>query len=495
MILILCLGGTKLLLHLLTNHHYGYHRDELYFLACADHLSAGYVDHSPGIAWIAWFGRNLFGDSVRAIRFLPALFGSATLLLTCAMCRRLGGGFGAILIAGISFLIAPLYLRSHNMLNIVVFDQFWWVLAIYLVLRTLQTGRNTGWLWVGGAVGLGLLTKHTMIFLCFGLAVGFLLTPHRKQLLNPYLWGGIGIALLLFLPNLIWQMTHQWATLEFLRELNLNRMQQISRLEFLLGQILYLNPFTFPVWITGLGFFMISPRGKDYRLFGWVFLIVLFVFLAAKSKVYYLGPAYPMLFAAGGVAFEHFFERRNLRWGIPTTGFVLAVGGLSLLPLSLPVLSIGGFKNYAAHFRRILPNSREVAQDYSDMFGWEEMAQTVAKVYASMDPKEQERCCILTGNYGEAGAIDKFGRELGLPHAHSGHNSYFYWGPGERKIETILTVGIPQEVLTDYCGRIEKVAIFSPDEPEMGERNVPIFICRDFVTPLAEAWPQVRHYD
>jgi hypothetical protein len=272
-------------------------------------------------------------------------------------------------------------------------------------------------------------------------------------------------------------------------------MQSISRIEFLLGQILYLNPVNFPIWIAGLGFLLFARQGKPYRIFGWTYVAVLIVFLIIKSKVYYLGPAYPMLLAAGGVAFEHFFERRDIRWGVAVTTVWLLCGGLLLLPLSVPVFSIAGFRDYAQYFRSIVPNARETAQDYFDMFGWEEMVRAVDQVYDSLDPEEQENCAILTDNYGQAGAIDHYGPNLGLPKALSGHNAYYHWGPGDTRIETLITVGVSPDELTLYCGNIEEATRFSPSEPDVGERNVPICICREFSAPLNQGWSIVRHYD
>lgn len=494
-LLLAALVGVKILVHLLFNHRYGYHRDELYFLACADHLAAGYVDHAPGIGWITAFGGMLFGDSVRAIRFLPALAGGLNLLVMGLICRRLGGGLAALLLAGVALLMAPLFLRGNGMLNIVTFDQLAWTVVLYLVLRTLQSGNDRGWLAVGAAVGLGFLTKHTMIFLCFGLTVGILLTPHRKRLLSPYFWGGVAIAFLLFLPNLIWQIRHDWATLEFLRGLNASRMQTISPVEFLIGQVLYLGAFALPLWLAGLASLLLSRSMKPYRILGWTYLAVLAAFLAIGSKVYYLGPIYPMLFAAGGAAFERVFDRRGFRWGAPLLASFIALGGLVFAPLSLPVLSIEGFRQYVGHFKAILPNAREVGQDYYDMFGWEEMAEAAAEVYRSLSPEDRERTAILADNYGEAGAIDLFGPPLGLPKAHSGHNSYYHWGPPEGTVDILLTVGIDPEDLREACGSVEVVRLFSPTEPEVGERDVPICLCRGMRMTIQEAWPVVRHYE
>ncbi|MCB9782180.1 MAG: glycosyltransferase family 39 protein [Candidatus Omnitrophica bacterium] len=381
------------------------------------------------------------------------------------------------------------------MLTIVVFDQFFWVLTIYLVLRTLQSQNDRGWLWVGAAIGLGLLTKHSMVFLCFGLTVAILLTPHRKRLLSPYFWAGVGIAFFLFLPNLIWQMNHDWATLEFLRGLNENRMQRISRIEFLIGQFLYMGPFNAPVWIAGLIFFCLSSAGKPYRIFGWTYFAILILFLIVQSKIYYLGPAYPMLFAAGGVAFERLFNRLNLRWAFHALTLFVVLGGLVLLPFSAPVLSFENFKRYADRILFLLPHSNEADDTLNDMFGWPEMVEAVADVYRSLPPEEQSHCAIVTSNYGEAGAIDLFGPDYNLPKAYSGHNSYWYWGPPETGVDTLITVGVDVDELREVVEDVDVRTVFSPEQPNVGERNVPICVCRNLPLSIQEYWPYAKHYD
>ncbi|MBI5092467.1 MAG: glycosyltransferase family 39 protein [Candidatus Hydrogenedentes bacterium] len=290
--LLMVFAAIKLVLHLILNSRYGYHRDELYFLACAEHMDFGYVDHSPLVPWIAFVARSLLGDSLPALRFIPALAGAGTVILTGLIARELGAGRFAQALAALSIIIAPVYLRAQNMLHIPTFEPLFWGGCAYLIIRIIKYERTRLWLWVGALAGVGLMNKPTMLFFGVGLAVGLVLRPARKYLLNKWLWAGGALAFLIFLPNLIWQATHGWATLAFAANLNKGTMSRISSVEFLFGQLLYLHPFNAPIWIAGLWYYLRAEAGRPYRVLGWVYVTVLVLLLVAKSKIYYLAPAY-----------------------------------------------------------------------------------------------------------------------------------------------------------------------------------------------------------
>jgi len=493
--LLAALAGVNLLLHLATHHRYGYERDELYFIACARHAAWGYVDHPPLVPWIARVAGSFFDYSLFGLRLFPVVALTAGLVLTGLMARRLGGGRFAQGLAGLSFLIAPLYLRLGTFLNIPSFEVFFWCLAVYLLIVILREDRPGLWPWVGVAVGLGLLNKHSMLLFGFSLAVGLLLCPARRYLRSGWLWLAGAIALTISLPNLVWQIVHGFPTLEFIRNLNRDVMSEVSLRDFLMGQVLYMHPFLVPIWLAGLWWTLFSADGRPYRLLGWIFLVTFAVLLAAKSKVYYLAPAFPMLLASGAVAIERWsdqLKRRWLRFAIPS---LLTIGGLVFLPLSLPVLPIDTLDRLIARASLgMVEDPFELTEHFHKEFGWESQVAVVARVYRGLSEADRERAAILAGNYGEAGAIDFFGPRYGLPESISGHYSYYLWGPRGASGEVVIAFGVPRDVLDGIFARVEEVARIHHPRALPLEDDLPVYLCAEPRLPLPQAWPTLRRF-
>jgi hypothetical protein len=494
-VLLATLAGVKMLLHLATYQRYGYERDELYFIACAKHLAWGYVDHPPLVPWITRLSGELFDYSLFGLRFFPIFVLTAGLMLTGLMARRLGGTSFAQGLAALSFLISPLYLRLGTFLNIPSFEVFYSSLVTYLLIILLQEDRPRLWPWIGVAVGLGLLNKHSMLLLGFSLAVGLLLSPARKYFRCGWLWLSGAIALLIFLPNLAWQFANGFPTLEFLGNLNRDVMGQVSTADFLIGQILYMHPLLFPIWLAGLLWYFFSSDGKPYRVLGWIFVVTLAVLLAAKSKVYYLAPTFPMLMAAGAVAIERWIRRPKrawLRFAIPS---VLVAGGLAFLPLALPILPIDTLDRLIPRVTLgLIEDPFELTEHFHKEFGWEEQVAVVAGVYHGLPEADRARAAILAGNYGEAGAIDFFGPQHGLPEAISGHHSYYLWGPRGATFEVVIALGVPRDTLEKVFARIEEVARIQHPHALPLESNLAVHLCREPRLPLSEAWPMLRRF-
>ncbi len=492
--LLVFLALLKLMLHFVLIGRYGYHRDELYFIACGQHLDWGYVDHSPLVPWIAQASRTLFGDSLFALRLFPALAGAACVLLTGLMAWRLGAGRFGQCLAALAYIIAPAFLRTQNMLHIPTFEPLYWGLCCYLLIRLVQTGNPRYWLWIGLVAGVGLMNKPTTVFLGVGVVVGLVLTPHRKQLLSGWFWLGGLIALAVFMPNIIWQIRHDWPTLEFVRDVNARVMSRISLFEFLAGQILYLHPFSFPIWLAGLGYYLLAKQAKPYRMMGWIYVVVFVLLLAAKSKIYYLLPAYPMLLASGGVAIEAAIQRRRWNWAKPVVTVLLIAGGIGLAPVGLPVLPIDKVDRYISLVMGgLLDDVHEVTGDFHDEHGWPNQAATVARVHRRLTPQEQANCVIFAGNYGQAGAIDFFGRAYNLPRAMSGHNSYYLWGPGEASFDVVIVVGFGREALEEFFESVERADTITGEH--CIENNVPVCVCRKPKVSIRQEWPRFKHYD
>ena len=493
------LALLKLLLHLLTAGNYGYFRDELYYVAAGEHLDLGYVDFPPFVAIIAAVTRSLFGDSLVALHVFPALAGAVVVVLAGLMARELGGGRFAQGLAALATLIPPTMLVFGTWLSMDAFDQLWWVLAAYILLLLLKRDNPRLWLAFGLAAGLGLLTKLTM--LSFGLAVflAVLLTPARRQLLTPWPWLGGAVAFAFLVPYVVWQFAHGWPTLEFWANYG-GKIDEASPVEFLIEQIVTMQPPTLPLWLAGLYYYLFSREGKPYRALGWIYVILFALFLAQNARFYFLAPAYPMLFAAGAVMTERFVRRRNWNWLKPAYVAVLAISGIVIAPITvvpaLPVDTLVRITGAAGGDAGVEVETREVAelpQNFADRFGWENLVATVAGVYEELPPDERSNACILTGNYGEAAAIDFFGH--GLPHAISGHNSYYIWGPGDCTGELVISVGVPRERLMTEFSEIEQEATVRCEYCMPDENNLPVYVCRDPKTPLSKAWPRFKHYD
>ncbi len=494
---LLCIFGmafATFALHLIYNGWYGYHQDELYFIACGEHPSFGYVDHAPMIPWLAKLSLTLFGESLRGIRFFPALAGFFTVLFTGLLARRMGGGTFAQALAALAVMIAPVFLRAQNMLAIPAIEPVFWLAGAYLLLRIVQEDNPRLWLAVGAVAGVGLLTKHTMLFFGFGLMVAMLLTPLRKYFKSPWLYAGGAIALLIFLPNLLWQYANGWPTVEFVRNLNAGTMSRISPLEFSVGQVLYLHPFNAPLWITGLVFLLFTAAGKPYRMFALIWVAVFLTLVTVGSKIYYLAPAYPMIMAAGALAFERFGMHRP--WFRYAAVSIMLAGGALFAPLSLPIMPLSTTERYitAVTFGAV-KNAFELTGDLRAQYGWKEISEEVARVYNALPAEQQEKTLVLARSYAIAGAIDYFGKPLGLPPARSGHMTYWLWGPGAVQPETVILVGFRKEHIESVFGNVEDAGTAGHELANKWYQETPLLIGRAPAKSIEEIWPKLKEWD
>jgi hypothetical protein len=487
------LGLVKILMHLPVLHRYGYHHDELYFIACGQHLSFGYVDHAPLVPWIARLATTLFGESLVGLRILSTLAGAAAIVLLGLLVRRMGGGRYAQGLACVAMLLAPVYLRTGNLLCIPAFEPIFWLACSYLLVRIIQENQQRLWIWVGLAAGLGLMNKHSMLFFGFGLTMALLLTPLRRSFRSPWLYAGGAVTLLVFLPNLIWQAGNGWPTFVFLLNLNSKVMEEISTVQFVAGQFLYLAPLSALVWGSGLAYLLLSRHGRPYRALGWIYVAVFLLILVIKSKIYYLAPAYPALLAAGGIAVERFARRRRSVWLQPATVAVIAMGGLVMAPVSLPVLSIDATDRYVDTVTfGAFENIYELTGDLHGMFGWPERVEAVAEVYNSLPPAERKRTMLFAAGYGNAGAMDTFGRSAGLPRAVAFDQSYWLWGYPDDPVETVIGVGFSVEFLEQIYEEIDVAASVDLENVNPYQTPFIVTICRKPKITMEKIWPQVR---
>jgi Dolichyl-phosphate-mannose-protein mannosyltransferase len=495
--------------HMATANRYGYFRDALYYLACSEHLDWGYVDQPPLIAVIAWVARRTLGTSLRALLVWPALAGCARILLTAAFARELGvRRFGTALAAMLAGTPAVWYVIDHQFAMNALEPVFWTGCA-FALLRMINTGNPRWWLAFGAMAGLGLENKYSIAVFAFALLAGVLLTPQRKLLFTLWLLAGGGVALLIFLPNLLWNIQHHWPFLELMRNIRASgRDVVLPPLAFLGQQVLLMTPFSLPFWLAGLRFYFVAREAKAYRAFGWAFVITIGFFLLAHGKNYYSAPAYPIVLAAGGVACELFLRKQRfesravLRQSLEVACVLwLILGIVPLMPVTLPLLPVDTYLRYQEHLPFEVPRSERghmgaaLPQHYADEFGWAEMVAAVARVYHSLPEEQRRKTAILTDNYGEAGAIDFFGAQYGLPKAICPHQNYFVWGPREYTGEIMILVGSARiDEAREFFDSVEPVAEL--DNPyAIPSENRPILLGRGLKASLKQLWPQLKKWN
>jgi dolichyl-phosphate-mannose-protein mannosyltransferase len=499
--LIILFALAKLLLQLGASSGYGYFRDEFYYLACADHLAPGYVDHPPLSIFFLWIVRHTLGDSLLALRLVPALLGAGTVALVGLMARAMGGRGWASALAMTGALVAPEYLALNHFYSMNAFDIFFWALAAWLLVLLINDGNPRLWLALGLVLGLGLANKISVLWLGAGLLVGLLASPERRWLATRWPWLCGGIACAIFAPYVLWQVRHGWPTLEFIHNATTEKMVDVAPLDFLIGQVRMVHPFTLPLWLGGLACLFFHPGGKKYRLLGWTYATVFVILaLSGSSRSGYLAPAYTWLFAAGGVGGESLLDGPRLAWLRPAAVAILLAGGIVAAPLALPVLPVETYIPYARALGE-RPETEErkelgdLGQFYADMHGWDAIVETVAEVYRRLPPADAAAARIFAPDYGIAGAVDFLGRRQGLPLAISGHNNYWFWGPRGWDGRVLIVVGSSEERLRALFESVERVATIDCGRCMPYENGRPVWICRGLGAPVADVWANIKHYD
>ncbi len=429
---------VKISLNLLAISRFGFHRDEFLHLVLADHLDWGYKEVPPFIAVLAKITTVIFGNSVFAARIFTTICSGLIIWFTGLITVELGGKKFAIALACLAMIFSPGFAASGYLFQPVVFDQLWWVMAVWLLTKYCNTSSVKYLYWLGLVVGFGMLTKYTMAFFTFALIFGIAISKQRKMLLNRHIIGAALVALLIFLPNLIWQLTHHLPVLTHMKTLQKEQLDYIKPSDFIIQELM-VNGIALFVWLTGFIFLLFSTRLHKFQFLGIAFVLIFTFLLVMNGKSYYLFGAYPMLFAAGGFGFE--------RW-LKASGYVLrgvtiaifTIPNLIFFPMVLPVLP---FNQTLAFFRFADQNLsfmrfavtwedhkvHKTTQDYADMLGWDEMTGLVAKAYHSLTPEQQKHTQIYADNYGEAGAINYLGKPYHLPEVISLASSFTLWAP------------------------------------------------------------------
>jgi len=490
--ILLLLALARFIMHMIANSQYGFHRDELAMFDYARHLDWGFVDFPPLAPFIMRIGYELFGGSLPGVRLFGALAQSLVVLLAGLMARELGGSRWAQITAAVAAGIAPWSLLIGSVLVYTTLDYLWWVLIAYLMIRLLKSSNPRWWLGIGAVIGLGMQTKYSIIFLIAGVVAGVILTRARRYLLSPWLWAGVLLAVLIFLPNLAWQAQHDFISLDFLSSIHARDIR-IGRTDTFLKDQTYIsaNLATIPLWILGLGFYFFAPAGSRYRALGWMFVIPFVMLYYSKGRGYYLAPAYPMLLAAGAVWLEQGLTRLSTWKARLAQGFTwatLAAGFILFSSLALPLAPVGS---------QWWKTVTEINSEFKEEIGWPELVGAVAKIYAALPPEEQAVTGILTGNYGEAGAINLYGPAYGLPQAISGVNSYWLRGYGDSEPQTAIVLGIDASRAYSYFKRCDHAGRITNRYGVMNEetRDHPtILICRGIRRSWQEMWKSILNF-
>ncbi len=473
---------------MLTNNRYGFHRDELQFLSDARHLDWGFVAYPPFTPFLERIGLEVFGVSLVGLRLFSVLAQAAAIVVTGLMARDLGGRRLAQVTAAVAVALSPLPLFEGTEFQYSSFDYLLWVLAAWFVIRLLKTENPRWWVAIGAVLGAGLMTKYTILFLAVGIVAGLLLTRDRRYYGSRWFWGGVALAVLIFLPNLVWQMRHGFISWHFLRYIHARDVAEGRANGFLRDQFLICtNLIAAPIWIGGLLSFL---RDRQYRLLAWMYLIPLALFMLGKGRGYYLAAAYPMLIAMGAATAERWLASLPSLWRrvIEITFFLgLAACGAYACAIIVPLASSGPLQNFA------LRNNGDLREE----IGWNELVGTVAAIRNALPPDQRQNVGVIAGNYGEQGAIEIFGPRYGLPTPISMTNSAWLRGYPVPPPSTLIVLGFSRKSadkaftacrLAGHNGNNDNVRNEeSRDHPD-------IFVCGGPRLPWPEFWKEYQSF-
>ena len=482
-----------------THLGYGYFRDELYFLVCGHHLAWGYVDQPPLVALQGRLAEALFGLSPTGIRIFSFAAGGVTVALTGLLARQLGGSRPAQILAMSAVLAAPVFLGTANFLSMNSFEPCFWMGSLLVVLRLADcSARPRAWLLFGLLAGLGIENKHSTVFFLVALLVGLLCSPQRRILWSRYCAAGVALLILLALPNLLWQWVHNFPTYEFLSGVaHSDKNIKLPPLVFLFEQVKILLFSTAPLWLGGLVWLAFSRSARPWRFVALTYLTFLAMMMAMHGKDYYVSPIYPVLFAAGAVAFS---ELTRTRRDQPVLIYAAVLACTCVFATGPIVLTILPPEVYAAYTAPLGLNSARsekftspLPQILSDRFGWPQMVEGFAARYNTIPPDVRSQTAIFCGNYGEASAVNILGPAYGLPTAISGHQNYFYWGWNNYSADSVLTLG---NDAADYKDNYAEVTDLGPFNAPwiMDHEHHHYFWLRHRKRPYAQDWPQFKYW-
>jgi hypothetical protein len=435
-ILTSCMVLVKLLIHLLISTGYELHRDEMLYFSMGNHLSWGFASTPPLMSFLAFIDIHVFGYHEFAVKFFPALSGAAIIVLIALFVKELGGKGFAVFTGSFAYILSTAMLRTSSLFMPVIFELFFWMLFLFFILKLINRQDPKYWMAVGISFGLAFLNKYSILFLGFSTVIAFLISQHRKLLFSRYIIYGAILSLCIALPNIIWQVNHKFPVITHMGELYRTQLIHVPVKVFLSEQIL-MNFSCILIWLSGLLAILYYKAEKKFRVFAWLYFIIISVFLIAKGKPYYTLGIYPMFFAFGGYFLEKYLvgKLKILSYSILAFSFICAV---AFLPLGLPVLPQPQMEKYCNAFSRYItpiPMRNEdnsytpIPQDYTDMTGWKELAILASYAFNKLDSNQKKDCIVYANDYGQAGALDFYGKKYHLPTPVCMSDSYIFWAP------------------------------------------------------------------
>jgi hypothetical protein len=496
--IILLGAAAKFAIHMLTGTRYGYLMDELYTIALSRHLAFGYVDLPPLVPLLVAFSRSVFGESLSALHIFPALAGAGTLVFVCLITREFGGKTFAVGLTALGFLAASFWLVVDSFFAYDSIDQLILAGFLFTLVRFLRTGNRKLWILLGGIAGFACLTKMTILFVGPGFLAGLLASKYRKDLLTPWPWVGAALCLVVVSPYLLWQTANHWPTLDYWMSYGTSRLYHASIQTYFTNVVITMNPVLFPLFAIGLYRIFRRMGEANYFFLGVTFLATSALLFLLHARTWMLAALFLPLLAAGAVALEEWTAgRRRGKILKPILLSAALAGGILVAPVTLPIVPVEQLPALAEHFGFLYRSVKEwnfAPSDYPETFalrmGWEELVQDVADIYNELPEPERGKAGIYTRWYASAAAIDFFGPRYGLPHAVSGHLTYFLWGPGDSWDVMIIVTARTNELdpLFETCE--QKMVV--DNEYTIPSTRPYIFVCRNPKAPLEEIWPKIN---
>jgi 4-amino-4-deoxy-L-arabinose transferase-like glycosyltransferase len=480
--LVLPVAAAELLLLVAAANRYGYHRDELYFRVAARHPAWGYDDQPALTPLLGRFSEWMFGADPRGLRIVSAVAIALVVVFVALIARELGAGHAGQAVAALATAASGAAMAVGHLLSTTTFDVLLWVTLVYLVARILGGGDERQWLLVGLVAGIGLENKHLVLLLLLALACGCLLARRWDLARSPWLWVGTALAFALWLPNLLWQARHGWPQLELAAKIAEEEAAG-NRVELLPLQLLLIGPLLAPLWLGGLWWLLRRAEARLYRPLGYAYLVLLAIALVTGAKSYYTMGLLLALVGAGGVVAESWL--RDQRGRKLALGVTIALSAAVAALITLPLVPVGD-----VHATPI----PDINEDAIETIGWPTFAATVGRVWNGLPQSERSTAVVYASNYGEAGAIARYGRVYGIPRAYSGHNAFWRFGRPPDGARPIIVVGYhhPETLRGDFRGCVLSARIDNGVAIDNEEQGAPIWTCARTAEAWSRLWPRLH---